>query len=205
MAKRPKYSEFVSPIGVAQYAYIAKPQDPYQGKGDPTYKVTVLLEDTDENRAWCAKVIDTLQAEAKTNGVKLKKQFANPFIYPEDVDEDDFIPAAGKDKPKYGEIYRDKIFFVTKSKFQPAQIDTARQALPEDVKIMGGDTIRVKVEGNPYDTLQTGIGLRLKVVQLVEKNTSFSRGTNTDGFDDIDGYRAPDEAGDDDEEGPEQF
>lgn len=207
--KKVKFTEFVSPPAIAKLAFVNKPSQPFEGKGEPVYQITGLLEDTDEVRAWIDKVIETGLDEAKKAGVKLKKQFGNPFQYPEDQDEDDFVPEEGKDKPKLDEDYRGRIFFKAKSQYKPGLIDTARVELPEDVRIMGGDIVRIKFAVNPYDGFGGGISLRLKVVQLVEKKTSFSggRGVNTDGFDDIDGYVAQGSAGDDedDEDGVEQF
>lgn len=203
MAKGPQFKDWITPVGVAKMTFLDKPSAPYEGKGDPQYKTRILLEDTPENRAWCAKVIATAEAEAKEHKVKLKKQFHNPFIYPEDVDEDDFVPEEGKQHPKYDEDHRDKIFFEAKSKFKPGLIDTLREALPDDVKIYGNDEIRMKFVAAPFVSgANTGITLRLLTVQLIEKKTSFgaNRGPNTDGFDDIDGYVAPVSEGDDEEE-----
>jgi len=205
MAK-PKYTQFVTPTGIAKYTYLAKPQDPYQGKGDPQFKVRILLDDTAENRAWIDKVVETGVAEAKKNGVKLKKVFQNPFKYPEDQDEDDFLPEEGKDHPKLDEDHKGRIFVEFKSKFKPGLIDSARATLPEDVKIYGGDTIRVKFELNPYEMQGSGLSLRLKVVQLIAKNTSYSGGgVNTDGFDDVEGGYVSEPGDDDEESGNEQF
>lgn len=195
MAKQKvKFKEHVSPIGVAKMAFLDKPSAPYEGKGDPQYKTRILLEDTKENREWIDGVIETALAEAKTAGVKMKKVWHNPFIMPEDVDEDDFEVQDGKTYPKYDEDHRGKIIFEAKSKYKPGLIDTARQSLPDDVKIYGDDTIRMKVQATPYlNGSNSGITLRLVTVQLIEKNANYSGGgaPSTDGFDDVDGYVAP--------------
>jgi hypothetical protein len=199
MAKKPQYTELVSPIGIANWAFVTKPAEPYTKGDDPEYKITVGLEDTDENRAWCNKFIETAQSDAKKHGVKLKKAGKIPFNYPEDQDEDDFKPKP-EGTGKYPETFKDRIIFQTKSKFRPGVIDTKRQDLPEDVRIMSGDEVRVKVAVNPYEGMGSGISMRLKVVQLVQKNTSFSgRKPNLDGFDDVDGYVADSSDGDEDE------
>jgi hypothetical protein len=187
--KKVKFSAPVSPVGIAQHAWINKPAAPYEGKGEPQYKITLLLEDTKENRAWADGAIATALAEAKTAGIKIKKVFNNPFTYPEDVDEDDFVVDPETGKSKLDESYRGKIYFTAKSQYQPGMIDTAREPLAEDVRIMSGDEVRVKVTLNPYEGLGSGVSLRATTVQLVAKNTSFSGGPRTDGFDDIDGYQ----------------
>lgn len=191
MATKAKYTTFVSPIGIAKFAWLNKPDAGYDGKSTPQFKIRVLIEDTDENRAWCDSVVAQAAIDAKTNSVKLKKVFNVPFNYPEDQDEDDFVPAEGKERPKLDEDHRGRIFFDTKSQYKPAQIDTKRVALPEDVYIMSGDEVRVKFELFAYEGLGSGVSFRPKVAQLIAKNTSFSGGAvNTDGFDDVDGYEA---------------
>jgi len=202
MAKQPRYKEFVFPAGMAKFTYLNEPQEAFEGKGDPKFKTRCILEDTPEVRAFLDNVMDSVRAEAKKNGVKLKKVHKSPFEYPEDQDEDDFVPEDGKDKPKLDEDHVDKIYFDAKGKYKPGLIDSQRQSLPDDVKIMGGDVIRVKAEAMPYEGFGSGVTLRIKMVQLIEKNTSFSEGGNTEGFDDEEGgyvAPAPSEEDDDDE------
>ena len=203
MAKGKKliYEEVVWPTAMLKLCFLNEPSQQFDGKGDPMYKVRVLLEDTEENRAKIEGALDRAREAAKKNGVKLKKVHKLPFLMPEDVDEDDFIPAEGKDRPKYDEDYQGKIIFETKSKFPPMMIDAQRKALPEDVKIYSGDQGRVKTEVMPYEGLGSGISLRLKAVQLIAKNTSFSGGyNNTDGFDDVEGGYVAGGSSDDDDE-----
>ena len=202
MAK-PKFSTFVSPVGVAKLAFLDKPSAAFQPGAKEYFKTRLVLDDTAENRAWITKVYEAGLAEGKEAGVKIKKQHNTFFTLPEDMDDDDFIPQEGRKNPKFDEECRGKIIVEAKSAYKPGLIDTAKQALPEDVKIYGGDLIRIKVGLNPYATgAVSGIGLYLNVVQLVEKKTSFSGGgggVNTAGFDDIDGY-VSEGAGDDEED-----
>lgn len=193
--KKLKLLDTVSPVGIAKYSWLTKADTGYDGKSKPKFKTRVLLDDTPENREWVAGVVSTSEKFAKENGIKLKKVYHTPFNFPEDEDEDDFIPAEGKDKPKLDEDHRGRIYFEAKSDYKPGLIDTSSPpvSLPDGVTIMSGDKLRIKVELNPYEGLGSGLSLRLKVAQLVEKNTSFSGGghINTDGFDDIDGgYKA---------------
>ncbi len=188
--KKLKFTRSVSPRGTFKFTWLDKPDNGYDGKSEPKYKTRVLIEDTPENRAWANGVIETTLEEAKAQGVKLKKVFHNPFVFPEDVDEDDFIPAEGRDKPKYDEDHRGKIFFETKSSYRPSQIDASKDPLPEGVRIMSGDQGRVKIEPTAYEGLGSGISLRPVTVQLLAKNTSFSGRADTDGFDEEEGYTA---------------
>ena len=204
-----KLPEKVSPIGMAKYAWLNKADTKFAKDGKGDFKVRVLIEDTEANRAWCAAVEAEGKAFAKAQGIKLKKTAKVPFIFPEDVDEDDFIPDPDTGKAAYDEDHRGKIWFETKSKFKPGLIDSKKQELPEDVLVMSGDKVRIKFALNPYEGLGSGINFRLKVAQLIEKNTTFSgeRRVDTSGFDEVeDGYTANRSARDnDDEDGDEQF
>lgn len=205
MAKS-KAPRVVSPLGIFKYCWVMadKPDTGWDGKGDPQYKVRIVFDDTPENRAWMDDVLAKGSAYAKQEKIPLKKKFKSPFKLPEDQDEDDYIPAEGKDKPKLDEDHKDRIFFDAKSKYPPGLIDTARNDLPADVKVFGNDKGRLKVEINPYEGLGSGISLRLITLQLVEKNTSYGGGggTDSDGFDDVEGGYVAGGNDDDDDEIP---
>lgn len=200
MAAKFKNSEPVTPAGVASSAWLNKPSAPFEGKGEPMYKITLLLEDTTDNREWCEATIAKGLAEAKEAGIKIKKVYNSPIILPEDVDEDDFIVPEGKQYAKYNEEARGKIMLTAKSQYKAGQIDSKRQSLPEDVKIMNGDVVKVKIQLNPYEGLGSGISFRLVTVQLIQKNTSFSKGPRTDGFEDEEGYEYSGNGGEGDQE-----
>lgn len=188
-----KNSTFVTPVGMAKYAWLNQPDTTFANGGEGKYKIRVLIDDNEENRAWVANVIETAKADAKTNGLLIKKNFNNPFKFPEDLEPEEFEVQAGKERPKYDEDHKGKIFFEASSKFKAGQIDSGLQELPDDVLIMSGDKVRVKFQTNPYDTLSSGISLRLMIVQLVEKNSTFTGtgGINTEGFSPLEnGFRA---------------
>jgi hypothetical protein len=187
MAK-PTYTNFITPVALAKFCWLDKPDAGFDGKSAPKFKIRGLLEDTPEIRSAIEAAMATGLAEAKRDAIKLKKIFKNPFTFPEDVDEDDFEIAEGATRAKFDEDHRGKIFFDAKTGFKPGLIDTALQDLPEDVKIMSGDMVKVKAEVMPYEGFGGGFTLRLKVVQLIEKNTTYSRGsTDTRGFGAVEG------------------
>ena len=188
-----KHSTHVSPVGEADMTWLDKPSPAYQAGAKEYFKTRLLLDDTPENRAWVKKVYEKALEEAKEAGVKLKKVHNTFFVLPEDQDDEDFVVQEGRKYAKYPEHARGKIILDAKSTYKPSLIDTAKESLPEDVKIYGRDLIRIKVTVNPYVSgANNGISLYLNVVQLVEKKTSFSGGgsANLDGFDDIEGYVA---------------
>lgn len=196
-----KYTNAVLPKGIAKRCFINKPSAPFDKGGREQYKVTVLIEDTAENRDYLNSVVARAADEAKAQGVKLKKNYGVAIVYPEDHDPDDFEAAEGAQYPKLDEDFRDRIAIEAKSGFKPALIDSAKQTLPEDVAIYRNDVIRVKIEPNPYEGFGSGISFRLKVVQLIAKDTSYpGSGTNTDGFDEEEGgYVAPSKIEDDED------
>ena len=183
MAEKFKFSSFVTATGIAKYTWLDKP-DPYQAeKGKTEYKLRILLDDNDETRAFVEKVLAKGLEEAKKSGTKLKKLWQNPIRLPEDQDEDDFIPAEGKDKPKLDEDHKGRIFFEAKTAFVPAQLSMKKDEkgnllpVPEGTKIMSGDKVKVKFTLNPYEGVGSGVSFRLNAVQLVQKNSNFNAGT----------------------------
>jgi hypothetical protein len=172
---RVQFAKYATPLCIAKFAYLDVPDAGYNAKpGDKQYyKIRGIIEDTPENRAWVANVLAVAKTEAAAASVKLKKTFNSPFKMPEDQDEDDFIPAEGKDKPKFDEDHAGAIFFETKSLYQPALLDSLGDSLPAGVKIMSGDKVYIEIQANPYDTLSTGVSLRVLGVQLFQKATGF--------------------------------
>ena len=199
-----KYSRFTSPKGIFKFTWLNKPDEGYNGAdaANPKYKTTLLIDDTKENREWVEMVLERTREEAKASGVKLKKGWHSPFKLPEDQDEEDFVPQEGKDKPKYDEDFRGKIFFESKSAFKPGLIDAVKVELPDTIFPMAGDVGRVRIQLNPYvNGANTGLNLRLATAQLIEKNTSFKKGVDSDGFDEEEGY----EGGGREEEEEDEF
>ena len=96
---------------------------------------------------------------AEANDIKLKKKFNLPFV---DLPEDD-------DEEETKEEFIGKIRLTGKSIFKPKCVDTKRNELPEDIKIMSGDIVRAQFQISPYDGLGSGITGKLAMVQLVEK------------------------------------
>lgn len=205
--KRFKHSTFFLK-GMAKYAWLDKP-DPYQmDKGKEQYKLRMLLDDDDTMREQIALIMSTGIKEAKLASVKLKKVVANPFKFPEDMDEDDYVVQEGYEKPKLDEDHKDRIWVEVKTSFKPAMIGTAKnekgeyEALPDNVKIMSGDIVRIKVMVNPYEGFGGGISLRLVTAQLVKKSSNFTQGADTRGFDDFDDEDQSDEEDETDDDIP---
>lgn len=177
---------FYTPIGTAKFAWLRTPDTKFATDGKGKYKIRILLDDNEDNRAWANALIEQCKLDAKNDGKLLKKGFKSPIKFPEDIDEEEFVVQQGKERASYDEDHRGKIFFEASSSFAPGLIDSAKVELPEEINIMSGDTIKAKIQGNPYDTLSTGISLRLMMVQLIERKNA-TASSKTDGFDVIEG------------------
>lgn len=189
MAK-PSLPVMVTPIGQAAYAWLSKPDSKF-AKGDKAaqYKITVVVEDNADNRAWVEAFVqkgkdhcEALKDDPK-NKIKLKKNFAMPFVQlPEDDDEDEVK-----------EEFKGKIRIIGKSNYKPKCFDTKKNELPEDVWVMSGDIVRAMLQVSPYEGLGSGITGKLAMVQLIEKRASMG-GADVNDFDDVDGFVADKDA-----------
>lgn len=177
---------FYTPIGTAKYAWLRTPDTKFSTDGKGKYKLRILIDDNEENRAWANSLIEQCKEDAKLAGILLKKTSKLPIKFPEDIEPEEFEIPQGKERAAYDEDHKGKIFFEASSSFAPGLIDSAKVELPEEINIMSGDTIKAKIQGNPYDGLGGGVSLRLMMVQLVEKKTT-SGSSKTDGFDVIEG------------------
>ena len=171
-----KVETIVSPVGTAAYSWLQKPDTAF---GQNHFKCTLLLDKTDKTSKGFVKQIEAAHKDA-----------ANGHATPS--------PVKDGDKSK-GEGHNGKWLITAKTKYQPKLVDTERHALPNDVSPMSGDLIRLAFGINPYDTgAASGVSLRLRAVQLVEKRNEGS--TIGDVFDDIDGFTADQSAVEDEED-----
>lgn len=187
-SKKFKLPTINTPPGFAVFAWLNEPDTKYNEAGE--YKLTVSLEDTPAVRAMLERIESEARAAAPQMSppVKLKRVLSSvPWKLPEDDDPTD---------PDFREELRDRIRITAKSKFKPGFVDSKVQTLPEDVWPARGDKVSLKAYIKPYDGLGGGISLRLKTVQLIEKNFR-GGGVDAEGFEAYDeGYSASVEADD---------
>lgn len=153
MAKKQSlYVNFASQAGIANYAWLNKP-DTGSDFSDNKYKVTVAWNKDDEFvKTLNAIVMDAAKREF---GDELPTNFNNPI---KDGDSGDKEQFAGK------------VYATFKSTRRPSQVDASNFELPEDVIIMGGDKIRVAAAAKAYNGAQKGVCFYLDMVKLIEKN-----------------------------------
>lgn len=171
MAKT-KMPKLVSPVCTAAFAWVNKPDDKFN-KDKPEYKLTLVMDEGPEADAFIEKIKELGSAFARDAGIKLKKTFQLPVRYFDDDEKEEF---------------EGKVRINAKSQFAPGQVDASCKVLPEGIFVMSGDKVRASMLVGAYEGMGSGVNLKLRNVQLIEKATSI--GTPSDDFDAVDGYTA---------------
>lgn len=175
MAQNRKFINGVTPAGLAQYAFISKPEV-WEGK-EVGYSITLRMndEDTKEFVAMLNGIID----KAKENGKKWRKE---PYMGMH-TDADGHIVFKFKAKPtvttRGGETIKRTIPVVD------------AKCKPLDVKYFGdGTVVKVAYSLSPYwvSSAVNGIGLYLSAIQVIKYVPFVSGKGNSYGFKVEDGY-----------------
>lgn len=135
----------VTPVGIAKWAHLDKPKEPYKGKGEPKYQIDIVFDSKDAGwQKWGKDLSDAIK---KINGKQspIKKELDS------------------NDQPT-GKYYAT---FKTSDKFQPRIFDKHGKLL-EGVRIGNGSKVRVSYIENAYDSFGGGINLYLNAVQVLE-------------------------------------
>lgn len=210
MADKQTKVKGVTPVGIASYPYLNKPDTKFNTEGE--FKVNLILgaEETEELRAKIdemteaqaavvrAELEDKL-AKAKTGAdkAKLKKAIENLAAnvpYEETVDDDG--------NPDGGYVLR----FKTKATFKDQKtgktvartiklFDAKRN--PTTVAVFGGSKIKVAYEIAPYFVQATGaygVSLRINAVQIIELAQGGGGNGASYGFDEEDGFESSGDA-----------
>lgn len=179
--------KLISPVAVAAYAWLDKPDSKFaKTEDEANYKLTLVFDEDDaEAQAFVQKISDLGQeiAPKLKDPVKLKKGFK--LVKESDKDE-----------------FEGKILLECKSKYKPTLIDSARNELG-DGAIKSGDLVRASILVKPYPAFGSGISLKLRAVQLIEKR-NMGGGGGADDFDDYEGGYVADQtsggSGEDDDD-----
>lgn len=179
----------VTPEGLAQYAYLSKPEV-WEGK-EIGYTITLRMNDKD-TQDFLDKLNGILE-KAKENGKKWRKE---PFMGIHKDAEGHIVfkfKASSKVTTRGGETIKRTIPIVD-AKCQPL-----------DVKYLGdGTVVKVAYSLSPYwvSSAVNGIGLYLSAVQVIKYVPFVSGKGNSYGFKVEDGYDSSSEAN---EEAAEEF
>ena len=181
-----------TPAGVGAYAWLYDKDTKFSKKGETSkHKITLKLPKEDPETGVADPVITKF-----AKGII--KQHADNDGIPK------FCPCKDGDKPrKKGEAPHEdwKGFWgiVFTSQYAPAVVDTKKKPLPEGVKVMSGDYVKIAFNRHEYDNGgNSGLSLRLSAVMLLEKRNEGGLGkAGIKAFgDDEQGYvgQDPDEA-----------
>jgi hypothetical protein len=170
MAKK-KAPVQVSPQGVGAYAWLQKPDTKFDAEGK--YKVTLLVEKGEHE-----EFVKTLQEHHEQAGGNAGNSPVKDGDKP-----------LGRNATEAKDEFKGKWLVSFKSKFKPKFVDAKKNPLPDEVKIMSGDVVRVAFTEYDFDR---GMSLRLAAVQLIDKR---STGADASGaFDEVDGFDASEAA-----------
>ena len=170
MSKKSLYVNFATPTGIANYAWLNKP-DTGSEYSDDKYKVTVAWNKDDPFVIQLKAIIK--DAATREFGNKLPPGFNNPL---KDGD------AGGK------EAFKGKVYAAFKTTSKPSVVDAKNFALPADVIVMAGDEVRVAAAAKAYNGAQKGVSFYLDMVKLIAKNNSGGQGSASDVFGEDEGY-----------------
>ena len=163
-----KWQTMVTPDSYeCRWPYIQTPDTEYKEEGD--YKIDIPADQA---------LVDAM-AEFYDSAMKefLAAAKADPTAKPselkrlESLSFDEVIKSYEKD---------DKVFEYIrfKSKFKPAVYDSEGNSAP-NMKVFGGDTVKLQFSINPWvSAMGSGMGLRLKAVQVVKRGEYASGGAN---------------------------
>jgi hypothetical protein len=162
--------KFTTPIGVARYPKISKP-DTTGEYADNKYKTDVVF--SDEDLKTVTKQITDFAKESYSAD-ELKKI----------VGSDGWPIKEAKDK-ETGEV---TTFVRFKSQRKPVIIDAKRNKIPDNVEVGGGSRVRVGGTLNAYKKGgNKGVNIYLNAVQVIE----LQQGFNINDFDEVEeGYVA---------------
>ena len=173
-----------TPVGVAHYPYISKPDTQAVEKGyseKPMYKVNLSIS-AEEAKPIIESINTVLLAgmkdeKAKTPKKKIKQA---PLPYSNEMDEDDTETG--------------NVIFKFKSKYKPQVFDAKNVELFEH-NIWGGSELRVGgvIHFYNFPAVGCGVTLRLGAVQLIQY-VEGSSGADSFGFEEVEGFSANEDA-----------
>ncbi len=172
MSKKSLYVNFATSTGLANYAWLNKP-DTGSEYSDGKYKVTVAWNKDDAFVAQLKGIVkDAAQREF---GDKIPNGFNNPL---KDGD------AGNKEQ------FAGKVYATFKSTRKPVAVDAKNLELPENVIIMSGDEVRIAAAAKAYNGAQQGVSFYLDMVKLISKNNAGGGSSAASLFGEDEGFSA---------------
>jgi hypothetical protein len=189
MSKKPKLPRYVTPMGVAQYPYLTKPDTKFNPDGEYKVNLEIPAEEASEIMSFLDEQLEASVAKAKeeNKGKKIKEGDA-PYSVNEDTGKVTLkFKLKAKVTTKSGDEWEQKV----------AVFDAKGTPVTKTPNIGGGSKMKVSYEVIPFYTslVGAGISLRMRAVQVIEL-VEFSGGASADsfGFGKEDGYEADNSA-----------
>lgn len=184
MADKKKFERVITPVGVAVYPHLTKPDTKYDPAGVYKTKLRVPAAEAAELIERLEKIRDEAYAELDAaKRKKLKLADVCEVELDEDGNETGFVIFSAKLKatviPKDGDPWEQ----------EPIIWDSQNNRLPlKGLSIWGGSKIRLSCDVIPFELAQAklfGVALRLRQVQIIEL---VEGGGGESPFDKVDGY-----------------
>lgn len=201
MSEKQKRDQFTTPRGVAKFPYLTEPDTKYNADG--VYRVALVLEG--EDAAKLKKMVDearkaaylehTQEQQAKApKGKKLKLVAADPPY--KAVTDDEGNEVSGKLEFRFKQNATAKSKAKGKTYTFTIPIFDAKGKPLKGVSVYGGTEMKVAFEFNPFYTAKvgSGIGLRLKAVQILKLVSGSGGSAENYGFAEEDGFQADESA-----------
>lgn len=191
-----KNQQVVTPRGVFVYPHLHAPDTKFNAAGVFHTKLR-LEESSPEVQKFIKKVKDAYKSFAKEEGLKVRK---DGLPWKQDEDNPGHIILTAKMQhevtPRRGEPFTQV----------PVIVDASRKELVAGVNIGGGTEGRLSCVLVPYTGFGGGISLRLQAVQVL-KLVEFTGGAGDFGFEEEEGFEAPDDPFDssDDDDDEDEF
>jgi hypothetical protein len=188
---RKDYESIVTPIGVAIYPHLNRPdayKDPNTGvSGKPQYKVNLSLTQQE-----ATPIIEKIEASKKIAlgmipAGKKTRETDDPYYNELDSEGQETGRVVFKFKMN-AEIYKDGRTI----EMSPKLFDAGGSLLSDCDDIWGGSKLRVSADMIPYYVASVGAGvsLRLKAVQIIEPKTGGGGDASSYGFEATQGFTA---------------
>lgn len=182
MTKKAKATTHITPMGVASYPWVTKPDTKFNADGEYSISLTFRDDDAAITTLLNQELDKSLEKAKEENQGKKIKQADSPVVENDDGTITLKFKLKAKVTPKNGEPFEQR----------PALFDSKNKPLGRDVKIGGGSKVKVAFEVIPFYTalVGAGISLRLKAVQLIDLVEYAGGDGGSYGFGETDGYEA---------------
>jgi hypothetical protein len=196
MSEKKKLEKITTPIGVAKYPRLNKPETEINGTPcEPRFKITLVLDEKDKGVPELKAHLEKLHAEAVA--VAEKKRKADPKRAKKPLKVNDVIKPHLDDEGNEVEG-KFEITAKTNAETKDGTPKTVRmfdaKGKPVKAKVGEGSRVKVSVSPDGYDSnLGAGLSLYLNAVQIIELCEFGGGNAGSYGFGEEEGYEGSDE------------